>query len=423
MSRRDVILGAGVAGLAAAHEARRLGASPLILEAQPRVGGLLDGFEVEGFRFDNAVHLSFATETEVREVFDRTPHHTHEPEALNWDRDRWLRHPVQNNLNALDVDDRVSLVAGLAEAQDVEIRNYRDWLIAQYGQPLAERYPLSYTEKYWTLPAERLGVKWIGARMRRADLREVLRGAFTADTSNTYYVKEMRYPKEGGYRSFIGELIAPAQIRTGCRVSAIDTASRTLSLEGGERLDYDRLISTLPLPQLAQMVVDAPDRIRQLAATLFATSIDLISVGFSRPDVSPALWFYIYDRSILAARAYAPGWKSPDNVPAGRSSLQFEIYSSRERPPRPVEAMKTDTRRAIVSMGLAREEEILFVHHKHLPFGNVVFDLGMEERRDEVRSWLSDEGVSLAGRFGEWDYLWSNQSMMSGIVAARRAFD
>ena len=202
----------------------------------------------------------------------------------------------------------------------------------------------------------------------------------------------------------------------------VDTVRRTLTLEGGEELEYDRLISTLSLPGLAGMVVGAPDRMRRLATSLFATSIDLISVGFNRPDVSPALWFYIYDQSILAARAHAPGWKSPDNVPAGCSSLQFEIYSSRERPAPPIEVMQADTRSAILSLGLAREDEILFMHHKRLPFGNVVFDLGMEERRDEVRSWLLNEGLELAGRFGEWDYLWSNQSMVSGISAARRAF-
>jgi protoporphyrinogen oxidase len=61
------------------------------------------------------------------------------------------------------------------------------------------------------------------------------------------------------------------------------------------------------------------------------------------------------------------------------------------------------------------------VHHHHLPYGNVVFDLGMEARRDRVRAWLESQGIQVAGRFGEWDYLWSNQSLMSGLRAAERA--
>jgi hypothetical protein len=43
--------------------------------------------------------------------------------------------------------------------------------------------------------------------MRRAELEEILFGAFTPETPNTYYTKEMRYPRVGGYKAFIQSLI------------------------------------------------------------------------------------------------------------------------------------------------------------------------------------------------------------------------
>ena len=73
-------------------------------------------------------------------------------------------------------------------------------------------------------------------------------------------------------------------------------------------------------------------------------------------------------------------------------------------------------------MGLAAADDILFIDHRRLPYGNVVFDLGMEARRNRVRAWVESQKVEVAGRFGEWDYLWSNQSMLSGMRAAERAF-
>ena len=179
------------------------------------------------------------------------------------------------------------------------------------------------------------------------------------------------------------------------------------------------MISTIPLPVLVEMMTDVPKEIRQLAGTLFATAIDIVSLGFSKPCVSPSLWFYIYDSDLLASRAYSPSIKSPHNAPDGCSSLQFEIYSSRAsghglRPDQLIdECIQT-----VETMGLAAREEIVLTHHKHLPFGNVVFDLGMEERRDAVRKWVESQGILLAGRFGEWDYLWSNQAFMSGRAAA-----
>lgn len=263
----------------------------------------------------------------------------------------------------------------------------------------------------------------IGLRVRRADLREVLNGAFTEDTPNAFYAKEMRYPKEGGYRAFMEPMIAEVEIVPGHRATEIDPVARTVAFANGRSVEYRNMVSSLPLPVLIDLVPNAPEEIRADAASLFATEVDLISIGFNRPKVSPTLWFYIYDRDIWAARGYSPDWKSPDNVPAGCSSIQFEIYSSRERPQtHSVEELKRNTVDGLRKMGLAVEDDILFVHHHHLRYGNVVFDLGMETRRDRVRAWVESQGVQVAGRFGEWDYLWSNQSMMSGLRAAAAAF-
>lgn len=420
---KNIILGAGIAGLGAAHGAKRHGQSTVIFESRERAGGLLDNFSIDGFRFDTAVHLSFATEPEVREIFDKTPYWTHNPESFCWDAGFWLKHPVQNNMYPLPSDEKVALIAGLIDAPDGAIYNYRDWLVQQYGEPIAARWPLTYTEKYWTIPAEQMGTAWIGQRMRRADIREVLNGAFTSETPNLYYVKEMRYPKSGGYRAFLDPLIADTQILYNCEAVEIDAVKRFIRFKDGRVAQYDALVSTLPLPDLVKIIRDVPEDIQADAATLFATTIDLISVGFNKARVSPSLWFYIYDRDILAARAYSPDWKSPDNVPEGCSSLQFEIYSSRKNPlAASVEDMKANTIAALQKMELATQADIKFVHHKKLIYGNVVFDLGMEERRDNVLRWVRSQGLQVAGRFGEWDYLWSNQSLMSGIKAGEAAF-
>jgi protoporphyrinogen oxidase len=416
-----IILGAGIAGLAAAHAARENGLDATVYEGRDRAGGLLDNIQIDGFVFDTAVHLSFATEPEVRAVFDKVPYFTHVPKSLNWDDRYWLKHPAQTNMSPLPTDQKVQLIAGLVEAPSGDIANYRDWLIQQYGRPIAERWPLVYTKKYWTVPAEALGTDWVGQRMRKADLKEILHGAFSDNTPNQYYVKEMRYPEHGGYRSFIESLIVEARIHYGKAVVGIDADARIASFADGSQVRFGQLISTIPLPNLIASMSSVPDDIRAAAQSLYATEIDLISVGFNRPNVSPALWFYIYDEDILASRAYSPDWKSPNNVPAGCSALQFEVYWSRERPrDRSIEDIKENTVYAIEKMGLASREEVRFVYHNHVPYANVVFDIGMEERRDKVLKWVEARGIVTAGRFGEWQYLWSNQSFMSGVRAVDR---
>ncbi len=412
-----VILGGGIAGLGAALKARELGRQAVIFEARDSAGGLLDNFTVDGFRFDHAVHLSFASEPKVREIFDRTPYLTQPADSTCFDDGCWLKHPVQNNLFPLPAEQRVALIKSfLARPDTVAGDDYESWLRHQYGDALAERYPIRYTRKYWATPASKLSTAWIGNRMRRAELDEILLGALTADTPNTYYTKEMRYPQAGGYKAFIQPLIDQSEIRTGHTVTAIDTAAKVVHFANGVQVGYGALVSTLPLPVLVQLAREVPDAVRQAGARLHATSIDLISVGFDKPLVRD-LWFYIYDEDILASRAYSPSVKSPDNAPPGCSSLQFEIYNYGTGTVHDPADLKANTLQALRRMGIADEGDVVVLDHRRLPYGNVIFEQGMEEPRGAVRGWAAQAGIATCGRFGEWDYLWSNQSLLSGYNA------
>lgn len=414
-----VILGAGVAGLGAALKARELGREAVIFEARNATGGLLDNFTIHGFRFDNAVHLSFATEEKVRDIFDRTPYHTHPAESFCFDQDRWLKHPIQNNLSPLPAADKVGLIKSfLSRPECQEEDNYESWLRHQYGDGIAQRYPIRYTQKYWATPAKELSTSWIGNRMRRAELDEILYGAFSAETPNTYYTKEMRYPKAGGYKAFIQPLIDAAEIRIEHRAVSVDAYQKIVTFANGTQVGYRQLVSTLPLPVMANVVTQAPQTVLEAAGRLKATSIDLISVAFNRSLIKD-LWFYIYDEDILASRAYSPSVKASENAPDGCSSLQFEIYNRGTSSRFNAQQLKDNILHALQKMGIADEQDIIFMDHRFLEYGNVIFDKNMEEDRKTVLEWLEKGGIASCGRFGEWDYLWSNQSLLSGYRALK----
>ena len=419
MEQIDVmILGAGIAGLGAALRARELGREAVLFEARGAAGGLLDNFMIDGFRFDHAVHLSFADDEKVRGIFDATPYHTHPSDSYCFESGRWLKHPVQNNLYPLPAQQRVDLLKSfLSRPETAAGDDYEAWLRHQYGDLIAERYPLRYTRKYWDTPAAQLSTTWIGNRMRRAALDEIAFGMMSAETPNTYYTKEMRYPRQGGFKAFIAPLIEQATIRPGHRAVAVDPARRVVRFNDGLEIAYRQLINTLPLPVLVGLCDAAPEpvpeTVRQAAAGLEATSIDLVSVGFSRPVVKD-LWFYIYDEEIHASRAYSPSVKSADNAPPGCSSLQFEVYTRGRQARHSPAELCANVRLAISKLALAEENDILFVDHRRLPWGNVIFDRGMEARREVVRDYLRQAEIGSCGRFGEWDYFWSHQSFLSG---------
>ena len=411
------LLGAGISGISAAYHLQQRGhLSVTLFESANVSGGLLGNFTINGFRFDKGVHLSFTTDEYVRGHFDETPYITHRPDPYNYENGIWLKHPVQNNLFPLSPNEKVEAIKSFLERPIIaDVSNYQDWLIKQYGTYIAERFPIRYTKKYWTIPADQLSLDWISNRLYQPSFDEVLFGAFTDETPTTYYAKEMRYPKYGGYISFMQPMIDKCSVMYNKRAVVIDPDKKTIEFECGERIHYEKLASSIPLPDLIRLIKDVPRRIKDAADDLWATSVALVSLGFNRPDIPKHLWFYIYDELLLSSRVNAPSLKSPNNAPQGCSSLQFEYYYSKYNP---LVMNKDDliehTITSLVETGLATRNDISVVDCRVLPYGNVVFSHGMVARRDEVRSYLASREIATIGRFGEWDYLWSDQSFLSG---------
>jgi len=416
-----LILGGGIAGISAAGHATKAGREAVIFEAAERWGGLLDNFTVKGYRFDRAVHFAFSNNEPFQRVLDSIDCHIHYPEPYNYERGRWLKHPVQNNLYPLPAEEKVEAILSFMDRPSrKEDANYREWLEQQFGTVIAERYPCRYTEKYWTVSPEKMSTDWIGNRLYRPSLKEVLYGAMTDETPSTYYLPKMLYPKQGGFRSILEKLARGVDIRTGKKAVSIDPQKKYIDFADGSREYYDLLVSSVPLPELVAMIKGVPQAVKEAAAGLWATSIALVSLGFRVPRAGKHLWFYIYDRDILPARVHAPYRKSPDNAPPGCSSLQFETYFSRIKPlPLEGEELVEHVINTVGKLDLAEKKDIVACDYRVLPYGNVVFDRDMVERRHCALKYIGESGILSVGRFGEWDYLWSDQCFLSG----RRVLD
>ena len=239
------------------------GLNATVYEKEDHLGGLTSSFLIDGFRFDNAVHLSFTKDEYVRSIFDKTEYIKHTPAAFCYEDDLWFRHPIQNNLYPLEVSERVNLVESFVNRPTLDADNYKDWLICQYGEKIAQRYPINYTSKYWGIDAEKLSTSWIGNRMRRAEIKEVLEGAFEDRNVNHYYASEMRYPKKGGYESFLKPISEGLDVKLNHCVKSIDTVEGIIEFECGTTISYENLVNSLPLPIIISKIKNVPSEVRE----------------------------------------------------------------------------------------------------------------------------------------------------------------
>lgn len=331
----------------------------------------------------------------------------------------WVKHPVQNNSYALPVEERIKVINSFfTRNNNSKITNYEEWLYFQFGGYFSEKYPMRYTRKYWCLESKELSINWIKNRIYQPSTDEVIYGALTKETSNAYYAEEMRYPKKGGYRAFIDPIANIMDIRLSHEAIEINTEKKLVKFRNSVVVKYEKLISSLPLPEIIKIMNNVPYNVLEASKKLIATSIALVSIGFNSIIDFPSLWFYVYDEDIPFARAYSPSLKSKENAPNGKSSIQFEIYYTKNNL---LNENNNDLlEKVLLSMerlGIASKEDVEVIDIRYVKYGNVIFYQGMEVDRKIVLDYLNEMKIISIGRFGEWDYLWSNQSFMSGYNA------
>ena len=268
----NIILGAGIAGISAGYHWKKAGTESVIYEKDNDWGGLCGNFSINGFRFDRFVHFSFAPDESDKKLFAGTHGmYEHVPFPSNYYHGCWLRHPAQNNLAPLSSSEKVDIIADfIARPQKAaqDIARYDEWLRVQYGNYFAEHFPFAYTRKYWGVDASELETKWVGVRMYSPDIRQVLQGSYETQDECFYFAKKMLYPRKGGFRSILNVCREGLDIRLNKKAVHIDVKRREVTFADGSGAGYDRLISTMPLPEIVTMLDNVPQDVREAASGL-----------------------------------------------------------------------------------------------------------------------------------------------------------
>ncbi|MGH7626186.1 MAG: protoporphyrinogen/coproporphyrinogen oxidase [Gemmatimonadaceae bacterium] len=427
-----VVLGTGMAGFGAAHQLRAEGVRPVLYDRAAYFGGHTASFrDAQGFLFDIGPHISFTKDPRIQELFAHHVGQQYEEVQVKLDnywRGLKLTHPVQLHLNGLPPDLIVKIVTDfLAEhgAPDRPIANYEDWLVASYGRQFAELFPLQYGRKYHTTTAANMTTNWLGPRMYRPSVQELLRGAVAPWKPDVHYITHFRYPTHGGFVSYLSELPNIADVRLEHELVAIDPRQRMLRFANGVTASYDALVSSIALPDLVPMIAGTPQDVLDAARRLACTTCVLVNVGVDRPDLSEGQITYIYDDDILFTRLSFPHMLSKHNVPDGCGSIQAEVYFSSKYKPlvQPLDGIINQVIADLRRIGTLRaSDRILTRHVRVVRHANVIFDLDRTAALNTVHGYLDDlAGIHYCGRYGDWGYMWTDESFISGERAALRA--
>ena len=427
---RICVLGTGMAGFGAAYGLQEAGRRALLFDKQPHYGGHTASFVYEGkYTFDEGPHVSFTKDERLREIFAAALDGKYEvlhTKVNNYWKGYWIKHPAQVNLHGLPPELVIKIIVDYIQAKQQpprEICNYEDWLRASFGNTFAETFPMEYTIKYHTTSAANLSTDWIGPRLYQAKLEEILRGALVPATPDVHYIDGFRYPSRGGFVSYLSRFMDQADLQLDHEVVSIDPRQCEIRFANGNVVPYGGLISSIPLPDLIPTIAGTPRDVLEAAERLACSEVVIVNLVVDRADLTDAHWTYFYDRDIFFTRISTPHLQSPNNVPPGCGSLQAECYYSRKYRPldRSPEACIEPVIQDLTKVGILREtDRILFRNTMHLRYANVIFDLERAAALDTVHGYLDDIGIAYCGRYGDWLYIWTDESFLSGERAARK---
>lgn len=431
-----IIIGAGPTGLGAAwHWQKNTQEKYVLLEASDRAGGLSASFlDDSGFTWDLGSHLQFShykyLDDVLDEVLDGSQWNRHQRSTFVWFADRFVPYPFQHNLHHLPAQDRWDCVKGLLDRPGPAPRDadFATWCRSTFGDAITELFMRPYNEKLWDCRLEEMTADWIAERVAVPKLRDILRNlCFSVDQSDWGPNANFRYPRHGGAGSVwiaVAARLHSESVRYGSHVSCVDIKSKFIVTECGQKLCYDKLLTTLPLPVLQELTRN-PQELECIAG-LRHTRTHIVGLGIAGRMPSALTghcWSYFPQVTIPFYRLTVLSNLSESMTPAGICSwsLMAELTEPEGKLLQHSECVNSVID-AVERLQLAARTDIVSTWHRRLPFGYPVPTPGRDNILDRANKWLESCGIYSRGRFGAWKYEVSNQdhSFMQGVECVGR---
>jgi protoporphyrinogen oxidase len=425
-----VVAGGGLAGLSAAYQLEKSGADYLLLEKEGQVGGLCRSIKMNGYTFDYSGHLLCAQNDEIRAwirelLKDKLT--SFERKASVYLHDSSVPYPFQANLGALPPEIIRECLAGFilnnnGDVASVDSKSWVSWVLRTFGEGIARHFFFPYHRKLWGIPLEELSAEGLEWSVPRPSLQQVVDGALGGTNHHLGYNPQFDYPTTGGIEELAKALVRRiSKVRTSSNVSTIRWREKLVTLEDGQAFPYERIISSIPMPRLLQMLHPEVPLLSDVSISLRWVDVWVLNVGIRRENVSDQHWIYFPEAEYPFFRVGCYTAFGSHLAPAGCSSLYVEVPGHNVRARRENDWVRQCLEGLCRCGVLADLSEVDLAQPLHLPVAYVVFDHRRSEWVPEALAFLEEQRISPVGRYGAWGYGTMEQALMQGREAALKS--
>lgn len=283
-----------------------------------------------------------------------------------------------------------------------------------YGNDIAERFLLNYSEKLWGVSADRLSSGMARARLKGLSLRGFLREAVFGPGSDIEHLDGSFYYPEGGIGRIadsLAEIIGNAFIETRSRVTKVehrDGRIRAIIINGTGRVEVNEVISTIPLTHLVEILDPSPaEAVLKLTRTLHYRNLILVALFLRKDRATREATVYFPDKDFVFTRAYEPKNRGRNMAPRGQTCLVLEVPCD----PGDIYWEMADERLVeltlsqIAATGWITPQEVMGSEVRKMAFAYPVVDLDSAGATGKILGFLEGfSNLSVSGRNGRFAY-------------------
>lgn len=418
--KKIIIAGAGITGLSVGYHLRGLDFEVIEKENEP--GGLARSKKIGDFYLDYGGHFIHGKDS----YFLETLQSLFGGSLKKWERkayilkdEKLIPYPFQANLSLLPYNEKFECVRDFIENSfkgKKKASNFKDWLKINFGEGMCKSFFFPYNSKFWIYPLESLSYEWCSWGIPVPHWMDVLKSALGEIIKGLGYNPFIYYPY-GGIVQFPLKLMESfrEKVILGREIKRIDLKKRVLIFQNGESMDFEILISTIPLVEMIKVMENPPPSILQYSSGLRFISTIVVNAIIKGKDFESIDWIYLPEKWTPFYRiGFYPEGKD-SRIPLF-SEISILPDSEIEEGKIYLELFNLLRKLKLIE----KKENIEYFETIKIPYAYVVFDNWRRRNLPKILSFLKKNRIISTGRYGSWDYLSMERSFLLGKEVAER---
>lgn len=440
MKEKTVIIGAGLTGLSTAYHlcekktgfANDYAGESLVIEKETTAGGLCRSFYHNGFTFDTGGHFLHTEDNYVKSLIGKLLKRNRKlvkRKSKIFIKDRFIPYPFQGNLYYLPDEMKVECLSEYINAhvsnnidKTLKSKNFSEWVRSNFGNGIAKYFMEPFNRKLWRVPLKEISAEAMKRYIPVPDMNEIVSGALCKSRKAFGYNQEFYYPAKNGIQSLVNSFKTGLDnIITGSEVVRINSKKRNLILNTGSEISYDNLVSTMPLPEVAKCIYDAPQIVKKAGSDLRCNSLVIVNIGFKGKPAGKMHWIYLPEEKYECYRIGFYSEVAGSMAPKGMTSAYVEFSVNRGKEKADIKGLERKAVECLKKMKFIKgKKDVLSCQSVFIDYGYVIFDSNREQCVGTINNYLNNNGIYSEGRYGGWEYSTMSDAIISGKKLAEK---